>query len=200
MQSYALALWCAGKALGGFMGGFFTFAGVSKTSGAHGLVTTMSEEMQGGFRSGSFAKIFGVPATWSLPLLYTVGCTEMLAGTTILGYVFGVVPATYAQWASAIAAFITLNATSAHVSAVTLLTRSSSAASCARSSPSSHLSSRRREGKRRARDTQARCRRARRQGWSAMAVHRRPEYQQVTNISTKPSLNFLRYLMSTVSC
>ena len=115
MSSYALALWCAGKALGGFMGGFFTFAGVSKTSGAHGLVTIMSEEMQGGFRSGSFAKIFGVPATLSLPLLYTVGCTEMLAGTTILGYVFGVVPATYAQWASSIAAFITLNATGAHV-------------------------------------------------------------------------------------
>ena len=51
----------------------------------------------------------------TLPFLYTVGCTELLAGTTILGYVFGVVPATYAQWASAIAAFITLNATSAHV-------------------------------------------------------------------------------------
>ena len=115
MQSYALALWCAGKALGGFLGGFFTFAGVSKTSGAHGLVTAMSEEMQGGFRSGAWPKIFGVPATFTLPFLYTVGCTELLAGTTILGYVFGVVPATYAQWASAIAAFITLNATSAHV-------------------------------------------------------------------------------------
>jgi len=115
MENYALALWCAGKALGGFLGAFFTFAGVSKTSGAHGLVTAMSEEMQGGFRSGAWSKLFGVPAKLTLPFLYTVGCTEVLAGTAILGYVFGVVPATYAQWASAIAAFITLNATSAHV-------------------------------------------------------------------------------------
>merc|ERR1712046_59362 len=86
--------------------------GISKTSAVHGVITPMSAEMQGGFRDGSWTKIFGPPA---IPFLYTVGVTELVMGLTIFGYCLGIVPGKYAQWASAIAAFITLNASSAHV-------------------------------------------------------------------------------------
>ena len=68
--------------------------------------------MQGGFRGGDWGKIFGLPG---VPYPYVVGCTDLVAGATILGYSLGVVPAYAAQWAATIAAFITLNATSAHV-------------------------------------------------------------------------------------
>jgi|UniRef100_A0A7S2USV9 uncharacterized membrane protein YphA (DoxX/SURF4 family) len=103
----------ATKSLSFVLGSFFTFAGVSKTSDIHGVETSMSNEMQGGFKSGDWSRIFGLPA---MPFLYTVGISEIVSGLVLLGFSTGLVKnSMYAQWAAAGSAFITLNATSAHV-------------------------------------------------------------------------------------
>merc|ERR1739838_544657 len=101
-----------GKGLSGLVGFFFTFAGVSKTGSAVGIQTVMSDEMQTPFRTGVWSTIFGLP---DLPFLYAVGSTELVTGLGMLGYVIGVTSPQVAQWCAAIAAFITFNATSAHV-------------------------------------------------------------------------------------
>mmetsp|Transcript_19815 Transcript_19815/g.24538 ORF Transcript_19815/g.24538 Transcript_19815/m.24538 type:complete len:138 (+) Transcript_19815:65-478(+) len=96
------------KILSGLMGFFFTFAGIAKTT----PYTAMSEEMQMGFRSGLFPKMWGLPA---LPFLYFVGITELLCGIGLLGSVFGITPQLITQWCAVIPIPITMAATTSHV-------------------------------------------------------------------------------------
>jgi len=103
----------ASKAFSLLLGGFLTFAGVSKTSGFQGIATSLSDEMQAGFRNGTWGAIFGgLP---NLPFLYAVGTTEVVTGSLLLGYTVGMVPPVVAQWCAAVLTFIQRNATSAHV-------------------------------------------------------------------------------------
>ena len=94
--------------LSGVLGSFFTFAGVSKTT----PLTSMSAEMQQGFRGGAWSAIWGLPG---LPFLYAVGVTEIITGLGLLGWVAGMTPQPYAQWCALIPALITLGATTSHI-------------------------------------------------------------------------------------
>ena len=90
----------------------FTFADVSKTGIAVGILTVISDEIHTLFHSGIWGDILALP---DFPFLYTVGSTELVSGLGILGYVFGVITPKLDQWCASITAFITFIATLSHV-------------------------------------------------------------------------------------
>ena len=98
----------ASKPLAALTGFFFSFAGVSKLSGAG----PMGAEMQGGFLSGLWGGMWGLPG---IPFLYTIGATELVTGLGLLGFVFGVTPPVFAQWCAVLPCMITFAATTSHV-------------------------------------------------------------------------------------
>ena len=93
--------------IGGFVGFFFTFAGFSKLTGAG----PMGGEMQGGFLSGTWPAMWGIPA---LPFLYAVGAAEAIIGPMVMAGAAGMLT-TSSILASSAGAFITFNATLSHV-------------------------------------------------------------------------------------
>eukprot|EP00631_Chrysoreinhardia_giraudii_P003957 CAMPEP_0197427920 /NCGR_PEP_ID=MMETSP1170-20131217/39682_1 /TAXON_ID=54406 /ORGANISM="Sarcinochrysis sp, Strain CCMP770" /LENGTH=143 /DNA_ID=CAMNT_0042955639 /DNA_START=27 /DNA_END=458 /DNA_ORIENTATION=- len=94
--------------LSAFLGFFFLFAGVSKTTD----LTPASGEMQSGFRNGVWGALWGLP---SVPFLKFVGVTEILTGLGLWAYVAGLAPQVLAQWSAFVPVGITVAATTSHV-------------------------------------------------------------------------------------